>query len=96
MGHTTTGGDVRTRFNGRTIFIDVGMSEAYGGHLGALIIEGGKLYTINGDGKLKLLSEPDGAALPHSILLLDTYLSMSVQPTTPSTTTLASKICCGG
>jgi len=56
MGHTPTGGDVRTRFNGRAIFIDVGMSEAYGGHLGALIIEGGKLYTINRDEKLELLS----------------------------------------
>ncbi len=77
MGHTTTGGVVRTRFNGRAIFIDVGISEAYGGHLGALIIEGGKLYTINGDAKLKLLSESDEAALPHSILLLDTYLNIS-------------------
>jgi len=56
MGHTPTGGDVRTRFNGRAIFIDVGMSEAYGGHLGALIIEGDKLYTINRDEKLELLS----------------------------------------
>jgi len=62
MGHTTTQGDVRTRFNARAIFIDVGLSEAYGGHLGALIIEGGKLYTINGDGELKLLSESGEAA----------------------------------
>jgi len=62
MGHTTTQGDVRTRFNDRAIFIDVGISEAYGGHLGALIIEGGKLYTINGDGELKLLSESGEAA----------------------------------
>ncbi len=62
MGHTTTQGDVRTRFNARAIFIDVGLSEAYGGHLGALIIEGGKLYTINGDGELKLLSGSGEAA----------------------------------
>ncbi len=67
MGHTTTQGDVRTRFNARAIFIDVGLSEAYGGHLGALIIEGGKLYTINGDEKSKLLSESDQAALPAKV-----------------------------
>lgn len=46
IGHTTTGGKIISRFGGRVVQIDVGMAAAYGGNLGALILEEGKAFAI--------------------------------------------------
>ena len=49
MGHTVTGGAIVTRFDGRAIFIDVGISKAHGGRLGALVIEGAEIHAVQED-----------------------------------------------
>lgn len=53
IAHSTTYGPVDTRFGGRVILIDTGISKAYGGHQAYLIIEGEKLVAVH-----------NGAALP--------------------------------
>jgi len=54
IGHTTTDGGIVSRFGGRVVQIDVGMSEAYGGHLGVLILEGDEAFAIEEGVRRKL------------------------------------------
>jgi hypothetical protein len=46
IAHTLTDGEIETRFDGRVVMIDVGISAAYGGHLVSLLIEDGRLYSV--------------------------------------------------
>ncbi|MGE0439843.1 MAG: metallophosphoesterase [Gemmatimonadales bacterium] len=54
IGHTVTQGAVMTRFGGRVIMIDVGMSAYYGGPPAALVIEDGVPYALHRGTKLPL------------------------------------------
>jgi len=54
MGHTTTEGTVRPRFGGKAIFIDVGLSEAYGERTACLVIEDGNFFTLHRGEKIPL------------------------------------------
>ncbi|MFL5357930.1 metallophosphoesterase [Archangium sp.] len=59
MGHTTErDGKVRTRFGGRAVFIDTGLSTGYGHHLAALELRGGKVAALYADGRVELESPP--------------------------------------
>lgn len=59
MGHTTErDGKVRTRFGGRAVFIDTGLSTGYGHHLAALEIRGGKVTALYSEGRVALESPP--------------------------------------
>jgi hypothetical protein len=56
MGHSTTeDGRLRTRFGGRTVFIDTGLSTGYGRHLAALEIRGDRLTALYPEGRVPLL-----------------------------------------
>ena len=55
IGHTPTAGAVLTRFNGRVVMIDVGMSKFYGGPPACLVIEGDKRMAMH---RGKLLDLP--------------------------------------
>jgi hypothetical protein len=61
IAHTPTGGEIVTRFDGRVINIDVGLSDAYGGNLGNLLIEGDRLYAVTPAGR-----QPLDAAIAES------------------------------
>lgn len=54
IGHTVTGGTVMTRYGGKVIMIDVGLSAAYGATPAALLIEGGRPYTLHRGTRLEL------------------------------------------
>ncbi|MCZ6489455.1 MAG: metallophosphoesterase, partial [Acidobacteria bacterium] len=56
VGHTVTGGAVMSRFGGRVILIDVGLSAFYGGRLACLIIEKDRTYALHRGRKLELPS----------------------------------------
>ncbi len=47
IGHTPTHGAVMSRFGGRVILVDVGISAHYGGNLANLVIEDGKFSVIH-------------------------------------------------
>ena len=57
IAHTPTNSTVIPRFNGRVLMTDVGLSQAYGGQLACLLIEGDELYTIHRGKKLPLPSD---------------------------------------
>lgn len=76
MGHTTTqDGRLRMRFNGRTVFIDTGLSTGYGRHLAALEIRGERLTALYPEGRVPLLIPKAPAPSP------------SVQTPAPATAT---------
>ncbi len=54
VGHTTTGGAVTPRFEGKVIGIDVGLSRVYGGPPACLVVEKGQFYAIHRGVKLEL------------------------------------------
>jgi len=55
MGHTTEReGKIRTRWGGKAVFIDTGLSTGYGHHLAALEIRGGKLTALYPEGPVEL------------------------------------------
>ena len=54
IGHTPTDGRVESRFGGRVILIDVGLSAHYGGHDANLVIEEGELFEQTVDGRVVL------------------------------------------
>jgi hypothetical protein len=59
MGHTTERtGKVRTRFGGRAVFIDTGLSTRFGRHLAALELHGGKATALYPEGRVELESPP--------------------------------------
>ncbi|KAI7881013.1 Metallo-dependent phosphatase, partial [Lichtheimia hyalospora FSU 10163] len=56
MGHTVQrDGHIRTRCGGKAILIDIGISYVYGGHPGALEIQGDQVHAIYKHGKEKLI-----------------------------------------
>ena len=60
LGHTPQPGAVLSRFGGKVLLIDVGLSAAYGGNLACLAIEKGKLYALHRGEKLPLPSDAAG------------------------------------
>ncbi|PTL82252.1 metallophosphoesterase [Vitiosangium sp. GDMCC 1.1324] len=57
MGHTTDrDGKIRTRFGGKAVFIDTGLSTGYGRHIAAVEIRGGKLTALYPDGRMELVA----------------------------------------
>jgi hypothetical protein len=62
MGHTTDrDGKVRTRFGGKAVFIDTGLSTGYGRHIAALELRGGKVTALYKEGPVELVA-PEKAA----------------------------------
>ena len=59
IGHTPTAGAVVSRFDGKVIVIDVGMTAVFGSHRACLVQEGDNLYAIHRGKKLAL---PSGGA----------------------------------
>lgn len=57
IAHTPTPGEIVSRFGGRVIMADTGISAFYGGHLANLVIEGSTLYSQTPAGREKLSSE---------------------------------------
>jgi hypothetical protein len=56
MGHTTDrDGKIRTRFGGKAVFIDTGLSTGYGRHLAALEIRGSRVTALYADGRVELV-----------------------------------------
>jgi hypothetical protein len=60
VGHTPTAGAILTRFGGKVIMIDVGLSKAYGGPPACLVIDGGKRFAMHRGKLLDLPSQPAG------------------------------------
>ena len=60
MGHTVTDGAVMTRFDGRAVFIDVGLGSYYGRRTACLLIEDGKAFALHRNRKIPL-PESDAA-----------------------------------
>jgi hypothetical protein len=59
MGHTTDrDGKIRTRFDGKAVFIDTGLSTGYGRHLAALELRGGKVTALYKEGREELVTPP--------------------------------------
>ena len=71
IGHTVTPGTVITRHDGKVIMIDVGMSAAFGGPPAALVIEGGKPYTVHRGKKLELPLQGDPVPYLKAAAALD-------------------------
>ncbi len=65
MGHTTDrDGKVRTRFGGKAVFIDTGLSTGYGRHLAALEIRGGRVTALYKEGRVELVAPPAPSVNP--------------------------------
>jgi Calcineurin-like phosphoesterase len=57
MGHTTDrDGKIRTRFGGKAVFIDTGLSTGYGRHLAALELRGGRVTALYREGRVELVA----------------------------------------
>jgi hypothetical protein len=54
IGHTPTGGQIKSLYNGAVLAIDVGLGPVYGAHRTALIIESGQLFSLSPDKKTPL------------------------------------------
>ncbi len=61
MGHTVTDGAVMTRFDGRAVFIDIGLGSYYGRRTACLLIEDGKAFALHRNRTIPL-PESDNAA----------------------------------
>ena len=59
VGHTPTAGAVVSRFDGKVVVIDVGLSAVYASHRACLLLEGENAYAIHRGQKLDL---PSGGA----------------------------------
>lgn len=68
MGHTTDrDGKIRTRFGGKAVFIDTGLSTGYGRHLAALELRGGRVTALYSSGRVELVppeAAPGGKTSP--------------------------------
>jgi len=60
VGHTPTGGYIHPRYGNRVVQIDVGISKAYGGHLGYLEILPDGLYAGYANGRVPLPETAEG------------------------------------
>ena len=59
MGHTVTDGAVMTRFDGRAVFIDIGLGSYYGRRMACLVIENGKPFALHRGRKISLPESDD-------------------------------------
>jgi hypothetical protein len=66
MGHTTDrDGKIRTRFGGKAVFIDTGLSTGYGRHLAALELRGGRVTALYKEGRVELVAPPAPSPTPR-------------------------------
>jgi hypothetical protein len=65
IAHTPTPGAVLTRFGGKVVMIDVGLSDYYGARRACLVLEDDKLYAIHRGEKIPLPSDSTMAYLPY-------------------------------
>ncbi len=59
VGHSPTRGFINSRFDGRAIFIDVGISSHYGSGMAALVIEGDNWFALHRGNKIPLAMEDE-------------------------------------
>ncbi|WP_375770923.1 metallophosphoesterase [Archangium gephyra] len=63
MGHTTDrDGKIRTRFGGKAVFIDTGLSTGYGRHLAALELRDGHVTALYANGRVELVAPAPAVA----------------------------------
>jgi Calcineurin-like phosphoesterase len=77
VGHTPQPGAVLSRFGGRVLLIDVGLSAVYGGNLACLVIEKGQTYALHRGEKLLL---PSDAASDEYLAYLKRAASLDPAP----------------
>jgi hypothetical protein len=65
IAHTPTPGAVITRFGGKVVMIDVGLSDYYGARRACLLLEGEKLYAIHRGEKIPVPSDSTMAYLQY-------------------------------
>jgi hypothetical protein len=65
IAHTPTPGAVITRFDGKVVMIDVGLSAYYGSRRACLVMEGEKLYAIHRGDKVPLPADSAMAYLQY-------------------------------
>ena len=63
MGHTVTDGAVMTRFDGRAVFIDVGLGSYYGRRMACFVIENGHAFALHRNRKIPLPESDDATRL---------------------------------
>ena len=63
MGHTVTDGAVMTRFDGRAVFIDVGLGSYYGRRMACLVIENGHAFALHRNRKIPLPGRDDATPI---------------------------------
>jgi len=72
LGHTVTAGAIVTRFQGKVVLIDTGMSAVYGSHRACLLLEDGNAFAIHRGEKLPLPGGgPDFVAYLKKALALE-------------------------
>ena len=79
FGHNETGGVILTRFNGKAILLDVGLSREYNntGSMGCLLIEQGKVSALHRGHKLALPRDENG---PDMLRYLREAAAVDPQP----------------
>lgn len=65
IGHTPTAGAVLTRFDGKVVMVDVGLSAVYGGRRASLVIDRGDAYAIQRGERLKLPGDAEADYLRY-------------------------------
>lgn len=71
VGHTPGLGTVVPRFGGKVLIIDTGISQFYGGHLGSLLIENGRMHTVQRGEAVAIPSGDDAGLLPYYQAILE-------------------------
>jgi hypothetical protein len=71
VAHQPTPGFVEPRFDGKVIFADVGISDAYGGWLACVIIEGGKTFALHRGQRVPLEINSDADTIDYLKKLLE-------------------------
>ena len=71
IAHTPTPGLVLSRFDGRVVMIDVGMSKAYGGAMANLLIEGDAMMALHRGQRIALPSNGDFKAYLEAVARLE-------------------------
>lgn len=88
VGHSMRAPVIVSRFNGRVILIDVGLSAAYGGPAASLVIEGGRLVVLHrgtpldfpADGNLRAYIEKAASVDPSPARVLGVLQQLAQTP----------------
>ncbi len=90
IGHSVTEGAVLSRFDGRVLLIDAGMTQFYGARQACLVIEDGKPYVLHRGRRLELPSDSGPGLLRY--LKQAAALDPPPSPLQPRITELESKL----